>query len=69
MGNKGLRSMNHAARMCPICGEDSRVYESRETADGTIHRKRRCLACGVSFCTVESFVGIVRMKHPSHSRA
>ncbi|MEH2939043.1 NrdR family transcriptional regulator [Lawsonibacter sp. JLR.KK007] len=69
MGNKGLRSMNHAARMCPICGEDSQVYNTREAADGTIHRKRRCPSCGARFSTVESFECMVPVKSLSRSRS
>lgn len=60
--------MYRAARMCPICGADSRVYDTRETADGTIRRKRRCPACGVRFCTVESFTGLVHVRRLSRSR-
>ena len=68
MPNK-KQNVDRAARMCPVCGEDSRVYDTRETADGTIRRKRRCLTCGAYFITAESFVGMVRLKQSPHSRA
>ena len=42
-----------AARMCPKCGEDSKVYDTRERADGAIIRKRKCVKCQVEFETIE----------------
>lgn len=52
--------MEHcAARMCPVCGEDSLVYDSRERPDGTILRRRECPFCGTRFETVEEFVKIL----------
>lgn len=44
-----------AARMCPKCASDSRVYNSREQSDGTILRHRECLndQCKCRFVTVE----------------
>lgn len=47
------------ARMCPKCGADSRVYDSREQEDGRIVRHRRCLDCDTKFKTVEVFAGYV----------
>lgn len=44
-----------AARMCPICGEDSFVYDTRETANGKIIRRRRCTKCSTQFETEEVF--------------
>lgn len=44
-----------AARMCPRCGEDSVVYDSREQDDGSILRRRQCMRCGAKFVTVETF--------------
>lgn len=35
------------------CGGKTTVYDSREDA-GTIRRRRRCLACGVRFVTLET---------------
>ena len=46
---------NCAARMCPVCGEDSIVYDSREQWDGSIRRRRKCVVCGTRFLTVEKF--------------
>lgn len=47
-----------AARMCPRCGESSRVYDSREREDGVIVRKRRCVKCGTEYETNEFFVRV-----------
>lgn len=66
MANKDLK-MYHAARMCPVCGEDSRVYESREQPDGTIRRIRCCSVCGARFSTEERFVGMVLVSRLSRS--
>ncbi len=66
MANKDLK-IYRAARMCPVCGEDSRVYDSREQSDGTIRRIRCCSVCGVRFSTEESFVGMVRVRRLSRS--
>lgn len=41
--------------MCPRCGEDSKVYDTRERQDGAIIRKRRCIKCGIEFETLEIF--------------
>ena len=40
---------------CPVCQRsDSKVVDSRETADGdTIRRRRECLECGRRFTTYE----------------
>lgn len=66
MANKDLK-MYHAARMCPVCGEDSRVYDTREQPDGTIRRIRCCSVCGARFSTEERFVGMVFMNRLSRS--
>lgn len=50
---------NCAARMCPVCGEESAVYDSREQWDGSIRRRRRCVVCGTRFLTVEKFEKIL----------
>ncbi len=47
--------LKNAARMCPRCGADSTVYDSRERPDGQILRKRQCQECGAKFETLESF--------------
>lgn len=48
-------TVDRAARMCPRCGEDSKVYDTRERQDGAIIRKRRCIKCGIEFETLEIF--------------
>ena len=46
---------------CPHCGaSDSRVTDSRETADG-IRRRRECLSCGVRYTTYERVQGSILM--------
>ena len=56
-----------AARMCPDCGEDSTVYDTREQSDGAIIRKRRCRKCGVEFETIETLSKVYR-KRPKKSQ-
>lgn len=51
-----------AARVCPHCGADSVVYNSRLMRDGTIERRRRCQACGLKFSTIEKFSRIVERR-------
>lgn len=43
------------ARRCPECGADSYVVESRESADGTVYRRRECTWCGHRYATREAF--------------
>ena len=50
------------ARMCPECGEDSLVYDSREQFDGSIRRRRRCPACGTRFETVEKLSRVLHVE-------
>lgn len=45
-----------AARKCPKCGRDSKVYWSKEKPSGKIIRRRTCLNCGARFETVEVFL-------------
>ena len=52
----GMLDIERAARMCPVCGEDSSVYDTRETPEGKIVRRRRCSACGAQFETEETFI-------------
>lgn len=49
-----------AARMCPICGEDSRVYRGADSLDGVFVRRRKCLKCDAEFETLEVFSGYVK---------
>lgn len=59
-------STEDAARMCPVCGSDSRVYDSREQPDGSIVRRRVCRDCGMRFETVERFSKMVPKKSTKH---
>lgn len=38
--------------ICPKCGSDSRVKDSRQTNDA-VRRRRRCTACGYRFTSYE----------------
>lgn len=38
---------------CPFCGAESKVLESRHTEEGTIRRRRECIACAKRFNTYE----------------
>jgi transcription elongation factor Elf1 len=55
MEGEKMLDTEQAARMCPICGEDSSVYDTRETPNGKIIRRRRCTKCGAQFETEETF--------------
>ena len=48
-----------AARMCPKCAADSRVYDSREQPDGSLLRRRECKECGLRFSTIEVLKEII----------
>lgn len=52
----------NAARMCPVCGNDSIVYSTRELDDGTVVRRRKCISCGTKFETIEIFRRVVAKK-------
>lgn len=40
--------------ICPKCGEDTEVIDSRKRADGlTVRRRRRCKSCEYRFSTIE----------------
>jgi transcriptional repressor NrdR len=38
---------------CPFCGAESKVLESRHTEEGSIRRRRECIACAKRFNTFE----------------
>lgn len=48
-----------AARLCPECGGDTHVIDSRETPDCQVRRGRECLTCGTRFATIEVFDHII----------
>lgn len=41
--------------LCPICGEECRVKNTRSSAviDNALYRRRACVACGYRFSTIE----------------
>lgn len=53
-----------AARMCPKCASDSRVYKSTEQPDGSILRWRECRnkRCRCRFVTVEKLSHMISEK-------
>ena len=53
-------TVDKAARMCPRCGGDSRVYRGAERKDGVFVRTRICQQCGAEFETLEVFSGYIR---------
>lgn len=48
-----------AGKMCPKCGEDTRVIDSRTDESGFVIRKRRCNRCGTGFMTRENFLRLI----------
>ncbi len=39
---------------CPICGDDTKVLDSRVASDGiTVRRRRECTKCSFRFSTIE----------------
>lgn len=41
------------AKMCPACGGESKVVNSRTLQNGDIFRRRECLACMKRYNTIE----------------
>jgi transcriptional repressor NrdR len=39
---------------CPKCKSDTKVKDSRSSANNTIRRRRACLSCGYKFTTLEA---------------
>ena len=39
--------------ICPACGGDSHVVDTRDTAEGEIRRRRKCDQCGARWSTLE----------------
>lgn len=52
--------IDRAARMCPLCGGDSRVYRGADRKDGIFVRRRVCMYCEAEFETLEVFSGYVK---------
>jgi len=46
--------------LCPKCGGDSGVFDSRRRADGNIVRRRECKACEWRWSTIEIHLGQFR---------
>lgn len=42
-----------AMKFCKKCGSDSRIYDSRINADGSVVRRRKCYQCGRKWTTIE----------------
>lgn len=40
--------------LCPKCGGDTGVVDTRPTANNTIRRRRTCIACGHRLTTFET---------------
>lgn len=57
-----MLTTEEAAKMCPCCGEDSVVKDSRVSQDGKIVRQRKCTKCGTYFETIEQFSKILKKK-------
>lgn len=51
--------------VCPTCGRDSAVLETRDGPHNQVRRRRECLdpACRMKFTTVELVIAGIR-KHP-----
>ena len=57
-----MLTTEEAAKMCPCCGEDSVVKDSRVSQEGKIVRQRKCTKCGTYFETIEQFSKILKKK-------
>ena len=44
--------------MTCTCGSDTAVTETRKRPDGSLRRRRKCLACGVRSTTIEQFITV-----------
>ena len=56
-------------RSCPLCGCDTRVYDSRFDEDrNVIQRRRECLRCGERVVTEELYVHRVKGTAPPARR-
>lgn len=51
-----------AARICPKCGQEGVVYDSRTVMGGRIERRRKCPICGHRWITMEKYFRDVHKK-------
>lgn len=47
---------------CPVCGEQTKILQTRLLADGSKKRRRECLDCEVRFTSVEKLSSIPKPK-------
>lgn len=47
---------------CPVCGEQTKILQTRLLADGSKKRRRECLECEVRFTSVEKLSSIPKPK-------
>jgi transcriptional regulator NrdR family protein len=47
---------------CPVCGEQTKILQTRLLADGSKKRRRECLDCEVRFTSVEKLFSIPKPK-------
>lgn len=57
-----MQTTDRAARMCPKCGEDCRVYWTYDRDDGARIRRVKCCKCGLKFETAEIRTRIIKKK-------
>lgn len=51
---------NKPVKICPFCGSDTKVYDSREDMFGGVIRKRVCVSCGITYKTKEIFLKTIK---------
>ena len=58
-----MLTTENAPKMCPKCGEDMPVYQTREREDdGVILRRRKCPVCGIRIETGEFLIRMLPEK-------
>lgn len=55
--------------MCPECGGDTKVVETRFGIDDLRCRRRECLECGCRFSTVEINMDVYKKLRPPNPKA
>lgn len=48
-----MLTTENAPTMCPVCGEEMPVYQTRKREDGVVLRRRRCDKCKEKVETAE----------------